>query len=81
MRKKIFLSKLINKEKKRQEKSINLIASENITSRRIMKENGNILTNKYAEGLPGKRYYGGCKIIDIIESISIEYVKKIFNAS
>ena len=81
MRKKNFLSKLINKEKKRQEKSINLIASENITSRRIMKENGNILTNKYAEGLPGKRYYGGCKIIDIIESISIEYVKKIFNAS
>ncbi len=76
---KIF--KLIKLEKKRQENSINLIASENYTSLNIMKAQGSILTNKYAEGYYKKRYYGGCKYIDKIEKIAINRAKKLFNAN
>ncbi len=76
---KIF--KLIKLEKKRQENSINLIASENYTSLNIMKAQGSILTNKYAEGYYKKRYYSGCKYIDKIENIAIKRAKKLFNAN
>ncbi|MFC1894323.1 serine hydroxymethyltransferase [Candidatus Dependentiae bacterium] len=69
---------LINQEKKREEKTINLIASENYVNPEIMQATGSILTNKYAEGYPGKRYYGGCKIVDKIENFAITTGKKLF---
>ena len=69
---------LINQEAERQENEICLIASENYTSEDVMKAQGSILTNKYAEGGPGKRYYGGCHIIDQIEEAAIENVKELF---
>ena len=69
----------LKKEKKRQNENIELIASENYVSRDILKLQGSILTNKYAEGYSGKRYYGGCEYIDIFESKAIEYVCKLFN--
>ncbi|MCB0486955.1 MAG: serine hydroxymethyltransferase [Cyclobacteriaceae bacterium] len=72
---------LIEKEKKRQQDGIELIASENFTSVQVMKAMGTVLTNKYAEGLPGKRYYGGCEVVDEIEEIAIERVKELFGAS
>src|SRR5260221_1104575 len=71
---------LIEKEKQRQEHGIELIASENFTSPQVMKAQGSTLTNKYAEGLPGKRYYGGCEIVDEIETIAIERAKRLFGA-
>lgn len=67
-------------ERKRQENNIELIASENYVSKYILELQGSILTNKYAEGYPNKRYYGGCEYIDIFESRAIEYAKKVFNA-
>ncbi|VFP80642.1 serine hydroxymethyltransferase [Candidatus Erwinia haradaeae] len=70
----------MNKEKKRQEEHIELIASENYTSPRVMEAQGSHLTNKYAEGYPGKRYYGGCQYIDIIEQLAIDRAKKLFGA-
>ncbi|CAL4322201.1 Serine hydroxymethyltransferase [Buchnera aphidicola (Neophyllaphis podocarpi)] len=69
----------IQKENKRQEEHIELIASENYASMYVMQAQGSQLTNKYAEGYPGKRYYGGCKYVDIIENIAIERAKKLFN--
>lgn len=60
---------LIEKEKRRQWESLELIASENFTSRAVMEALGSALTNKYAEGVPGKRYYGGCEIVDQVESL------------
>ena len=69
----------LKKERKRQEDNIELIASENYVSNDILKLQGSILTNKYAEGYPGKRYYGGCENIDEIESLAIEYACKLFN--
>lgn len=72
---------LISKEKKRQQEGIELIASENFTSPQVMEAMGSVLTNKYAEGLPGKRYYGGCEVVDEIEELAIERVKKLFGAS
>ncbi|MCL2390507.1 MAG: serine hydroxymethyltransferase [Endomicrobia bacterium] len=69
------------KELKRQRETIELIASENITSQAVMEAQGSCLTNKYAEGYPGKRYYGGCEIVDIAESLAIERAKKLFNAN
>lgn len=77
--KRIF--ELIEKEKERQTKGLELIASENFVSEEIMKAAGSVLTNKYAEGYPGKRYYGGCEIIDQIEEIAIDSAKKLFGAS
>lgn len=72
---------LIAQEKNRQESGIELIASENFTSPQVMKATGSVLTNKYAEGLPGKRYYGGCEIVDEIEQLAIDRAKKLFKAS
>jgi glycine hydroxymethyltransferase len=72
---------LINKELERQRNGIELIASENFTSMQVMNAMGTVPTNKYAEGYPGKRYYGGCEIVDEIETLAIERLKKIFNAS
>ncbi|WP_367670505.1 serine hydroxymethyltransferase [Sodalis-like secondary symbiont of Drepanosiphum platanoidis] len=72
--------KILKKEKIRQEKNINLIASENYASINVMKIQGSILTNKYAEGYPKKRYYQGCKYIDILEEIAIKRAKKLFNS-
>ena len=70
--------KLINEEKDRQLGGLELIASENFTSEKVMKATGSILTNKYAEGYPGKRYYGGCEVVDKIENIAIDRLKKLF---
>lgn len=70
---------LTNKELERQELGLELIASENYTSRAVMEAQGSILTNKYAEGLPKKRYYGGCENVDQIEQIAIDRAKKLFN--
>jgi len=72
---------LINQEKKRQIKGIELIASENFTSPDVMEATGSILTNKYAEGYPGKRYYGGCEVVDQIEQLAIDRAKKLFGAA
>jgi glycine hydroxymethyltransferase len=71
---------LIRKELERQRKGIELIASENFTSLQVMQAMGTVPTNKYAEGYPGKRYYGGCEVVDEIETLAIERLKKIFNA-
>ncbi|MFD2968169.1 serine hydroxymethyltransferase [Sphingobacterium bambusae] len=72
---------LIADELKRQEEGIELIASENFVSKQVMEAAGSVLTNKYAEGLPGKRYYGGCEVVDEIETIAIERAKKLFGAT
>ncbi|MEQ1677748.1 MAG: serine hydroxymethyltransferase [Chitinophagaceae bacterium] len=72
---------LINKELERQRNGIELIASENFTSLQVMQAMGTVPTNKYAEGYPGKRYYGGCEVVDEIETLAIERLKKIFNTS
>ena len=66
---------LINSEESRQLNGIELIASENFTSPDVMEATGSILTNKYAEGYPGKRYYGGCEVVDKIEQIAIDLAK------
>ena len=71
---------LITKEKKRQQHGIELIASENFVSKQVMQAMGSCLTNKYAEGLPGRRYYGGCEIVDQVEQIAIDRAKTLFNA-
>ncbi len=71
---------LIEKEKQRQEHGIELIASENFTSQQVMKAQGSVLTNKYAEGLPGKRYYGGCEVVDEVEQLAIDRIKQLFGA-
>lgn len=72
---------LIGAEKKRQVEGIELIASENLVSEQVMKAMGTVLTNKYAEGLPGKRYYGGCEVVDQIEQLAIDRVKELFGAT
>jgi glycine hydroxymethyltransferase len=72
---------LIAKEQHRQESGIELIASENFVSPAVMEAAGSVLTNKYAEGLPGKRYYGGCEVVDQIEQIAIDRAKELFGAS
>ena len=70
----------IHKEEKRQQNTIELIASENIVSDAVREAQGSVLTNKYAEGYPGHRYYGGCQYIDEVEQLAIDYAKKLFNA-
>jgi glycine hydroxymethyltransferase len=72
---------LINQEAHRQEYGLELIASENFTSKQVMEAQGSVLTNKYAEGLPGKRYYGGCEVVDQVETIAIERAKALFGAT
>tara|TARA_B100000700_G_scaffold175529_1_gene193860 strand:+ start:99 stop:1355 length:1257 start_codon:yes stop_codon:yes gene_type:complete len=75
------VAKLINKELSRQETHLELIASENFASKAVMEAQGSVLTNKYAEGLPKKRYYGGCEHIDEIEQLAIERAKNLFGAN
>jgi glycine hydroxymethyltransferase len=75
-----LIFKLLDEEQQRQEEGIELIASENFVSRQVMEAAGSVATNKYAEGLPGKRYYGGCQVVDEIETIAIERAKQLFNA-
>ena len=70
----------IHQEEKRQQNTIELIASENIVSDAVREAQGSVLTNKYAEGYPGRRYYGGCQYIDKVEQLAIDYAKKLFNA-
>lgn len=71
---------IIEKERLRQEEGVELIASENFTSAAVMRAMGSCMTNKYAEGLPGKRYYGGCEFVDEAENMAVERVKKLFGA-
>ncbi len=72
---------LINDELNRQQEGIELIASENFVSEQVMEAMGSVLTNKYAEGLPGKRYYGGCEVVDKIEQLAIDRLKQLFGAA
>ncbi len=72
---------LIAQESQRQEQGLELIASENFVTKQIMEAQGSVLTNKYAEGLPNKRYYGGCEIVDIIEQLAIDRAKELFGAA
>jgi glycine hydroxymethyltransferase len=72
---------LIDKELNRQEHGLELIASENFVSKQVMEAAGSVLTNKYAEGLPGKRYYGGCQVVDVVEQIAIDRAKQLFGAA
>ncbi len=81
MQKDTAVFELINKELQRQRNGIELIASENFTSFEVMQAMGTVPTNKYAEGYPGKRYYGGCEVVDEIEQLAIDRLKKIFNCS
>jgi glycine hydroxymethyltransferase len=71
---------LLEEELQRQEEGLELIASENFVSKQVLEAAGSVATNKYAEGLPGKRYYGGCEVVDEIETIAIERAKQLFNA-
>src|SRR5438876_11551083 len=72
------IAELIEEETKRQAEGLELIASENFVSDAVLEAMGSPLTNKYAEGLPGKRYYGGCQFVDIAENLAIERTKKLF---
>jgi glycine hydroxymethyltransferase len=74
------LAKALEGERRRQEEHIELIASENYTSPRVLEAQGSVLTNKYAEGYPGKRYYGGCEYVDIAEQLAIDRAKQLFGA-
>src|SRR6201997_5868960 len=80
MKKDSQIFSLIKKEQERQVRGIELIASENYVSNDVMKAMGSVLTNKYAEGLPRKRYYGGCEVVDEIEQIAIDRAKQLFGA-
>ncbi len=75
------LFNLIAEKGHRQEQSLELIASENFVSKQVMEAAGSVLTNKYAEGFPGKRYYGDCRVVDEIETLAIERAKKLFHAA
>src|SRR6185436_759429 len=70
----------IRKETERQEYGIELIASENFVSEAVLEAQGSVLTNKYAEGYPGKRYYGGCEFVDVVEELAIARAKALFGA-
>lgn len=80
MKRDTIIFDLIKEELERQEEGLELIASENFVSKQVMEAAGSVLTNKYAEGLPGKRYYGGCEVVDEIENIAIDRAKQLFNA-
>jgi Glycine/serine hydroxymethyltransferase len=75
------LASAMEAETERQEDHVELIASENYASPRVMEAQGSVLTNKYAEGYPGKRYYGGCEHVDVVEELAIERAKKLFGAA
>src|SRR3954470_22587721 len=79
MQKDTQIFNLIGKELERQRNGIELIASENFASLQTIQAMGNVMTNKYAEGYPGRRYYGGCEIVDQVEQLAIDRLKKIFN--
>ena len=81
MKKDTAIFKLIKEEKERQTRGVELIASENYVSDQVMKAMGSVLTNKYAEGLPGKRYYGGCEVVDKVEQLAIDRAKELFGAA
>ncbi|GAB1448976.1 serine hydroxymethyltransferase [Bacteroidota bacterium] len=81
MNRDIEIFNLIEQELHRQENGLELIASENFVSRQVMEAMGSVLTNKYAEGLPGKRYYGGCEVVDVVENLAIDRLKKMFGAA
>ncbi|MCI0790449.1 MAG: serine hydroxymethyltransferase, partial [Chloroflexi bacterium] len=74
------VGRAIQNEVDRQRTTINLIASENYASRAVMEAQGSVMTNKYAEGYPGRRYYGGCEFVDVTESLAIDRAKKLFGA-
>ena len=74
------LFEAMQQEALRQEEHIELIASENYTSPAVMEAQGSVLTNKYAEGYPGKRYYGGCEYVDVVEQLAIDRAKQLFGA-
>ena len=74
------VAKAIENENRRQEEHVELIASENYASPRVMAAQGRVMTNKYAEGYPGKRYYGGCEYVDDVERLAIERAKQLFGA-
>ena len=73
-----IIFELIERERERQTNGIELIASENFVSENVMKAMGSVLTNKYAEGYPGRRYYGGCEVVDEVETLAIERAKQLF---
>ncbi len=75
------LAKIVDRELERQQNQIELIASENIVSRAVLEAQGSVLTNKYAEGYPGRRYYGGCEVVDEAENLAIERVTRLFNCA
>jgi glycine hydroxymethyltransferase len=81
MQRDIQIFDLIEEEKKRQINGIELIASENFVSESVTEAQGSILTNKYAEGLPNKRYYGGCEVVDKVEQLAIDRLKELFGAA
>ena len=80
MKRDSFVFENIEKESERQKYAIELIASENFVSNQVREAQGSILTNKYAEGYPGRRYYGGCEYVDIIEQAAIDRVKELYGA-
>src|SRR5947208_16686288 len=74
------LAEALEGERRRQEEHVELIASENYASPRVLEAQGSVLTNKYAEGYPGKRYYGGCEYVDVAEQLAIDRAKNLFGA-
>src|SRR5450432_4361565 len=74
------IAKLIRRETLRQQEGLELIASENFFSRAVLEAAGSVLTNKYAEGYPGRRYYGGCEVVDGVETLAIERAKALFGS-
>jgi len=72
------VARLLRAEAERQAETLEMIASENFTSQAVMQAVGSVLTNKYAEGLPGRRYYGGCEVVDQVEELAIERAKQVF---
>ncbi|HLX92391.1 MAG TPA: serine hydroxymethyltransferase, partial [Puia sp.] len=81
MQKDNLVFNLINKELERQRRGIELIASENFASLQVIEAMGNVMTNKYAEGYPGRRYYGGCEVVDECEQLAIDRLKEIFDCA
>ena len=81
MQRDLQIFELIQAEKERQINGLELIASENFVSEQVMEAAGSVLTNKYAEGYPGKRYYGGCEVVDEVEQLAIDRAKTLFGAA
>src|SRR5258708_24198804 len=75
------IAELLGKELGRQRDTLEMIASENFVPRAVLEAQGSVLTNKYAEGYPGRRYYGGCEFVDIVENLAIERAKSLFGAA